>query len=58
MITRVFLSRRDLLDLLRRLGAEDYGNTIIKYSVAHPRFPQSMPSCHITAVEDEEYYAN
>jgi hypothetical protein len=60
METQIYLSRRNLLALLSKLdrkaaGEESYC-TIIKRDNLHDKYPQSMSSCRVTAVEDEEYY--
>ncbi len=58
---KIYLSRRNLLALLSKLDrnqvAEVSACTIIKYRGDGP-FRQSMDSCMVTAVEDDEYYSN
>ena len=66
---RVYLSRRNLLTLLRRLDlaqdAKDAGlaaeaaavpRTIIKRDSVHPEVPQTHAVIYVTAVEDVDYY--
>jgi hypothetical protein len=58
---KVFLSRRNLLVLLSKLdrvkAGESSACTIIKRDNAHSKYPQTMEEIEITAVEDEDYYA-
>lgn len=57
----VYLSRRNLLALLSKLDrkakGEDTACTIIKNDNKHVKYPQSMPSIAVCAVEDDEYYS-
>jgi hypothetical protein len=57
---QVFLSRRNLLVLLSKLDRKRAGEqtacTLIKNDDQHSKYPQTMPSVSITAVEDDEYY--
>ncbi len=62
---KIYLSRRNLQTLLNKLDrrandcATEYtACTIIKYDNSNPRFPQTVPAVMITAVEDDEYYAD
>lgn len=59
---KVYLSRRNLLTLLNKLDRNKAGGdskcTIIKNDTAHPKYPQSMKSIAIIALEDEEYYTD
>jgi hypothetical protein len=59
---RIFLSRRNLLSLLSKLDRQKKGEftacTLIKYDNRHPKYPQSMEICVVSAVEDEEYYGS
>lgn len=56
----VYLSRRNLLTLLSKLDRKKMGDetlcTIIKNDSKNERFPQSLDSIAINAVEDEDYY--
>ena len=56
----VYLSRRNLLTLLskldRRAAGADTEATIIKRDTTHQKYPQTMDSIAIVAVEDDEYY--
>jgi hypothetical protein len=60
---QVFLSRRNLLTLLSKLdrnkeaGEKVSQCTLIKCDVVNSKFPQTMPNIAVTAVEDNEYYA-
>lgn len=58
---RVFLSRRNLLTLLsklnRRAAGEDTLCALIKNDNTHAKYPQTMQSIVVYAVEDAEYYA-
>ena len=60
MISKVFLSRRNLLTLLSTLDRQAAGDstacTIIKHDNQHPLFPQTMERIEVTAVEDDAYY--
>ena len=62
MTVQVYLSRRNLLVLLRKLDrraqGEQTASTVIKRDDKHPIFPQSHPVIQVTAVEDEHYYIN
>lgn len=57
---QIYLSRRNLLTLISKLDRKRLGQdskcTIVKNDNAHPTMSQSMDSCSITAVEDEDYY--
>lgn len=57
---RVYLSRRNLLTLLskldRRLKGEDTRCTLIKGDTIHPRYPQTMESIEVVAIENKDYY--
>lgn len=59
-MSQIFLTRRNLLTLLSKLDRKKEGEltacTIIKRDNQHPKYPQTMKSISITAVEDEEYY--
>jgi hypothetical protein len=56
----VYLSRRNLLTLLSKLDRKANGEetqcTLIKRDNVHPKYPQTMESISIVALEDEEYY--
>ena len=58
----VYLSRRNLLTLLSKLdrvSAGEHSNcAIIKNDNRHPKYPQSMDSIYVQALEDEEYYTD
>ena len=62
MMSRVYLSRRNLLVLLAKLGKRRAGELTacshVKNDNRHPRFPQTMKSVEVIAVEDDEYYAH
>lgn len=57
---QVYLTRRNLLTLLNKLDAaargENTARTLIKHDMKHPKYPQSDPNIHVTALEDEDYY--
>lgn len=57
---RIYLSRRNLLALLSKLDRARAGGqtvlTIIKCDNLHAKYPQSIPECIVTAVEDDDYY--
>jgi hypothetical protein len=53
---RVYLSRRNLLALLRKLDNPESVRTIVKNDMEHPKYKQSHQHIAITAVEDEDYY--
>jgi len=59
---QIFLSRRNLQTLLTKLDRKAKGEftacTIIKCDNQHPKYPQTMDRCIITALEDEEYYTD
>ena len=59
---QIYLTRRNLLTLLSKLNRKKSGEsterTLIKSDNRHPEFPQSMPHCMVTALEDEEYYTD
>jgi hypothetical protein len=56
----IYLSRRNLLTLLskldRRAAGEATKATLIKFQNKGDPYVQSMDSCKVTAVEDDEYY--
>lgn len=56
----VYLSRRNLLTLLSKLDRAASGDetacSIIKSDNTHEKYPQSMDSIMVCAVEDAEYY--
>lgn len=58
---QIYLSRRNLLTLLSKLDRKVNGETttctIIKCDNEHSLYPQTMSQIGITAVEDNEYYA-
>lgn len=60
MKPRVYLSRRNLLTLLskldRKAAGEDTACTIVKNDKTHPKYPQTMASIEVVAIEDDEYY--
>lgn len=62
MIAQVFLTRRNLLTLLskldRKANGEDTECTIIKRDNQHAKYPQTMKSICVTAVEDDDYYVD
>lgn len=57
---RIYLSRRNLLTLLNKLDrqakGEDTQCTILKFDNVHPKYPQTMESIAIMAIEDKDYY--
>lgn len=57
---QIYLSRRNLLTLLSKLNREKMGDLtvgcIIKYDNTHKKYPQSMESIMVFAIEDAEYY--
>lgn len=59
---QIFLSRRNLETLLNKLNRKKEGGdtfcAIIKNDNLHPKYPQTMNQCMVTAVEDAEYYAH
>jgi hypothetical protein len=62
MKPRVYLTRRDLLTLLskldRKASGDDTACTILKNDNKHPKYPQTMASIDVVAVEDAEYYTD
>ena len=58
----VYLSRRNLLTLLSKLDRAAAGevtkSTIIKHDNRHPKYPQTMASITVVAVEDGDYYTD
>ena len=58
---QIFLSRRNLVTLLEKLDAVKLGKrstcTIIKADNQHPKYPQTMHMCAVTALEDGVYYS-
>lgn len=62
MTAQVYLSRRNLLALLSKLDRTRDGDpsecTVIKNDNTHARYPQSMQSIRVTAVEDADYYSD
>ena len=54
---KVYLTKRNLLSLLSKLDrkakGEDTQCTIIKYDTIHKKYPQTMHSCRVEAVEHE-----
>jgi hypothetical protein len=61
-MSQIYLSRRNLLTLLsklnRKAAGEDTACTLVKNDNAHPKYPQSMSSIRVTAVEDADYYTD
>ena len=61
-VEMVFLSRRNLLTLLSKLDRKKAGEQtycqIIKKDNKHPKYAQSPACVIVTAVEDDEYYAD
>lgn len=61
-MSKVFLSRRNLLTLLSKLDRKKVGETtactLIKNRNDQDPFTQTMKSIEVTAVEDDEYYKN
>jgi len=55
---QIFLTRRNLTTLLNKLDRPESHKTIIKRDNLHPKYPQTMSECIVTAVEDEEYYTD
>ncbi|WP_136525494.1 hypothetical protein [Geomonas ferrireducens] len=59
-VSRVYLSRRNLLTLLskldRRASGQQTACTIVKRDNANRLYPQTMKNIEVIAVEDEEYY--
>ena len=62
MTARVYLSRKNLCDLLSKLNRRADGEvtacTIIKRDNAHPQYPQTMKEIEVVAVEDFDYYSH
>ncbi len=62
MSEQIFLSRRNLLTLLSKLDRAAAGEvtacTVIKHRNESDPFVQTMDSIAVTAVEDDEFYAN
>jgi len=61
-VSRVYLSRRNLLTLLSKLDRVKSGEhsecTIVKRDNTHPKYPQTMKEISIIAVEDDVYYVD
>lgn len=59
---RIYLSRRNLVALLSKLDRVKMGEfstcTLIKKDDSHPKYPQTMSKIAVTALEDDEYYAD
>lgn len=59
-MNRLFLSRRNLFTLIHKLDRVRDGDfsscSIVKYDDRHPKYPQTMDSIIVEAVENEEYY--
>jgi hypothetical protein len=62
MQPQVYLSRRNLLTLLAKLDANLAGEvsacTIVKRDNKHPKYPQTMATIMVTALEDSKYYTD
>lgn len=60
--SKVYLSRRNLLTLLAKLDRLAEGDAtecaIIKSDNEHPKYPQTMKSIMVVAIEDDEYYGS
>lgn len=54
---QVFLSRKNLEDLLRKLDNPMSARSIIKSDTTHPKYPCSV-SVLVTAVENKDYYTD
>lgn len=58
----LYLTRRNILTLLSKLdrkrNGEDSYCSIIKNDNQHSIYPQTMQSCLVTAIEDEDYYTD
>lgn len=61
-MAQIYLTRRNLLTLLAKLDRNKVGGdskcTIVKCDDTHPKYPQSVKVCYVTALEDEEYYTD
>jgi hypothetical protein len=61
MAHQLYLSRRNILALLSKLDRAAAGEatacTIIKYDNTHKRYPQTMPSIEVVAVEVTDYFS-
>jgi hypothetical protein len=59
-ISKIYLSRRNLLALLSKLDRQVAGEetlcTIIKHQHDSPEYQQTMKNIAVFAVEDDEYY--
>lgn len=59
---QIYLTRRNLLSLLNKLDrkaeGEDTACTIVKRDNQHPKYPQTLDECAVTAVEDVDYYSD
>lgn len=60
-MNQIYLTRRNLLTLLSKLDRvkncdDESACTIIKNDNVHPKYPQTMKSIRVTALEDEDYY--
>ena len=59
---QIYLTRRNLLSLLNKLDrkaeGEDTACTLIKRDNQHPKYPQTLSECSVTAVEDVDYYSH
>lgn len=57
---RIYLSRRNLQTLLNKLNRRSAGGetqcVIIKNDKQHPKYPQTVDSIMVIAIEDDEYY--
>lgn len=59
---QVYLTRRNLKALLSKLDRVKNGEssycTIVKNDNVHEKYPQTIESIMVTAVEDEDYYSD
>ena len=62
MISRVYLSRRNLLTLLSKLDRKKAGEEtfccIKKFDTLNEEFPQTAEEVQVIAIEDDDYYRN
>lgn len=62
MQAKVYLSRRNLLSLLSKLDRKAAGEvtqcTIVKNDNSHGKYPQTMKSIEVIAIDDDEYYSD
>ena len=57
MIERIYLTRRNLNSLLKKLDDPTLTPGILKQDLEHPDYPGTV-RCMVIAIEDERYYTD